>query len=1192
MSLHVLADHMATHGRGPDSMLVHMSPQEVQALQELAMKNGGSLTINPQTGLPEAGFLDSILPIIAGIALGPAGFGLMSAGMAGVAVGGVTALATGSLEKGLMAGMGAYGGAGISGALAGAGEGAMGLAASEAAQQEALKQGLTGEARSQFLQNAVTDKLAAATPFDKLSAGFTNLGTEAGRTAALDAAGGGMGALKYGAAAIAPIMADQMVETTTKAPTTDTGYIRQKVYDPISGTYTDVGPVKASEWGSRSFSDLRRGYADGGIVALNNGGVAHFRAAGYVDDGGLQDQEFTPAPDYAITGGGGAAPPAYTDQQIQAAVDASRNQGFTNDQILQGAQANYGTDVSRFLAPAASTTPDYAITGHGTTAATTGGLDTLAANQAAATLAQNTGGAGTGLLGGVSQAVRDFAAANPDALSGATAGTTAATTGGAGTGFLSGVSQAVQNAVAANPNLFSGNTATTGGLNTLAANQAAITGAGAVTPGANNATSGTSGDSGVLTLLANQGAASVTGAATTPAADQAAARAQVATIYRNVLGRDPDAAGLDYWSSQITSGKSPESVYQDMLTAAKTYIPSGVVTADQIRNLNFADATKAYTGYQSADTGNVVDDWVRNIIGREPTAADKEQAWYKNAATNMSNPGAAAETYKQFQGYAAQSAQTAAETRAAEAAATIKAAGLTDADVFASTGMHIVDLVKVNPDLAQNLIGASQLKPGETYKPKSIADYVSMDKLVGKDFYGLGQLNQDQQAQLAIAEAKKGIAAGMSDKDIAKAVDLKYLKGFTEADIKKFIDDNHLRLINQPPNSSIIGGSGNDVIGVKTDTGAILPISTLKDGTQVVVNPTQVATTGVTTPTVLNEAARTALPVGVAGNQTATINPNGTVSMTTGTPNMPEGGYTGMTSLRDAYTKGGGSLGYTPYTPKTMAEFNAKYTNTGDTKSAYDYLMGKGPNPYKSGVGEIMRPYNETTLGMPVAGNKPYIWNQSTGKYDRNPDYVRPMRDSSGNVTYTMSQAEIKDYLGKNKDLSGQELYDWAVSNNLSAQDVADAQNVPLSKIYAQFRDAKKAADAAKKAADTTAADTTTTDKVLNHRAAGGPVGYAVGGGLGSLGSYSDGGRLLRGPGDGVSDSIPASIGQSQQPARLADGEFVVPARIVSELGNGSTEAGARKLYAMMDRVQRARGKTTGKDRVAANTSADKYLPA
>jgi hypothetical protein len=105
-------------------------------------------------------------------------------------------------------------------------------------------------------------------------------------------------------------------------------------------------------------------------------------------------------------------------------------------------------------------------------------------------------------------------------------------------------------------------------------------------------------------------------------------------------------------------------------------------------------------------------------------------------------------------------------------------------------------------------------------------------------------------------------------------------------------------------------------------------------------------------------------------------------------------------------------------------------------------------------------------------------------------------------------------------------------------------------------------------------------------------VGYAMGGGLGSLGSYSDGGRLLRGPGDGVSDSIPATIGRKNQPARLADGEFVIPARIVSELGNGSTDAGAKKLYAMMDRVQRARGKTTGKNKVAANSRADKYLPA
>jgi hypothetical protein len=100
--------------------------------------------------------------------------------------------------------------------------------------------------------------------------------------------------------------------------------------------------------------------------------------------------------------------------------------------------------------------------------------------------------------------------------------------------------------------------------------------------------------------------------------------------------------------------------------------------------------------------------------------------------------------------------------------------------------------------------------------------------------------------------------------------------------------------------------------------------------------------------------------------------------------------------------------------------------------------------------------------------------------------------------------------------------------------------------------------------------------------------GYAGGGG--TLGDYSDGGRLLRGPGDGVSDSIPATIA-GKQPARLADGEFVIPARIVSELGNGSTQAGARQLYAMMDRVQARRRKTVGKDQVAVDSKASKLLP-
>ena len=98
----------------------------------------------------------------------------------------------------------------------------------------------------------------------------------------------------------------------------------------------------------------------------------------------------------------------------------------------------------------------------------------------------------------------------------------------------------------------------------------------------------------------------------------------------------------------------------------------------------------------------------------------------------------------------------------------------------------------------------------------------------------------------------------------------------------------------------------------------------------------------------------------------------------------------------------------------------------------------------------------------------------------------------------------------------------------------------------------------------------------------------AKGGVMSGLGGYSDGGRMLKGPGDGMSDSIPGVIG-NKQPARLADGEFVVPADVVSHLGNGSTDAGAKKLYAMMDKIRKAR---TGKKKQAPAVKADRYMPA
>jgi hypothetical protein len=82
--------------------------------------------------------------------------------------------------------------------------------------------------------------------------------------------------------------------------------------------------------------------------------------------------------------------------------------------------------------------------------------------------------------------------------------------------------------------------------------------------------------------------------------------------------------------------------------------------------------------------------------------------------------------------------------------------------------------------------------------------------------------------------------------------------------------------------------------------------------------------------------------------------------------------------------------------------------------------------------------------------------------------------------------------------------------------------------------------------------------------------------------------RFLSGGGDGMSDDIPAVI-SGKQPARLADGEFVVPADVVSHIGNGSSKAGAKQLYSMMDKVRSAR---TGNKQQGKQIKPAKFLPA
>ena len=81
-------------------------------------------------------------------------------------------------------------------------------------------------------------------------------------------------------------------------------------------------------------------------------------------------------------------------------------------------------------------------------------------------------------------------------------------------------------------------------------------------------------------------------------------------------------------------------------------------------------------------------------------------------------------------------------------------------------------------------------------------------------------------------------------------------------------------------------------------------------------------------------------------------------------------------------------------------------------------------------------------------------------------------------------------------------------------------------------------------------------------------------------------GYYLGGPTDGMADQIPATI-NNMEPARLSDGEFVIPADVVSHLGNGNSDAGAQNLYGMMERVRKDR---TGNPKQGKQIDPNKYL--
>ena len=335
MSLHLAAKHLSSKGRGPDSALVHMAPGEVAGLQALAKAHGGSLSVNPDTGLPEAGFLSSILPAIAGFALGPAGFGLMSPMMAGATVGGIGALTSGNLGKGLMAGMGAYGGAGLGAGLVGMGEQAMNApmlnAAAEAARLGDPTGGLAG------LNSNMMGQASQASGWDKAVAGAKAGWNDPSKL--VSGLGGGSSKKGYGylAAAAAPTVMEALTpkQSSIGVPRTDAATAQKVRYNPSTGRYDPIVEAK---------------YAEGGTTPWNT------KWKPDVPDYGQQDRDFSKEILYYDMANNLKPEDETLKKPIAADVNNAALAGYQLGDGVQGGNFSAGPTYSGFT----GLTPDFA----------------------------------------------------------------------------------------------------------------------------------------------------------------------------------------------------------------------------------------------------------------------------------------------------------------------------------------------------------------------------------------------------------------------------------------------------------------------------------------------------------------------------------------------------------------------------------------------------------------------------------------------------------------------------------------------------------------------------------------------------------------------------------------------------------------------------------------------------------------
>jgi len=1162
MSLQNLANQMQSTGRGGDTMLVHMNPKEVAGLQQLAMAHGGSLTINPQTGLPEAGFLSSLLPTVLGMALAPAtggaSLGLTEAWQTAALVGAGTGLMTGSLKKGLMAGLGAFGGAGMApgimgastaaptaaanvvgntaqnmgalyqgGANAATGAGAslgtaqnMGVLNQNAAlapvtntaqNMGPLYQGAGVPPTSTAINTPVVGQGGAPSVFDKFGSGLKNIITNQDGAGSRFVDENKKNLLSSG---ISMLMSPEEKEAEKKRKEEEqyvfhrwpSNYSRQQMSDRPAGSTSERTYFAAS----------------GGMVPgpEEHGTVEHMSQMNANSVGGNMRYPMASqtTPTYAMP-----AERPISQNVIYPATDepVDAYTGMPTAKMM----ASGGIASLAAFAPGGSVGFKSKLTAVKAPTKVAPKTTDTSKLEAAIKAAQKYGSSEeqTNKYNDLTNQIKDRQnekaskakeladrqksyAADLKRMQGEQAARVKELNteyGNKVKDFNADTQKELKSRQADIKNTKDKNEQKQKQAELAEWQKGRANDLANINKDKTNAINDAGNDIKNFTNDFNNYKNEI-------ATFNKDADTQISTLAK-------DQATAKQYAGLAKTREGQEKQFEDTKSANQKLLDKA--------NEDFEAATNKYTDYQNA-------------------LKDEKAKWEEE--TKRTTSGIAARgTYTKAPGN-----ETAADLQSRidyivkhpEGAGAMGATYLTKEQKDQVAKLKDQLTSASNTKVYNPATGQYEANTTKTYQElKAAPSYDTTKKIQEED--NVRQIFEELTGRSPTQDELKqfGFGKNMSDQDVVNAITNKK-SGLAELNMTAQFSDDDLN--DQAKYYWGRAMTKGELAYFKDPANKITNFNALRSVMQN--NPAYLQNLNKINQAAFNKeqtAAQVAMEGPVTKEQVSSL-------------------------YQDLFGK-----------PPTDEQLSAALSS-GASKSQLTAQLKASPEYSAKMTQPLVPEVKQTTAGIPAINTGPAMtqerMNALLAAYNTAPAGGQQTADQLGLAPL------VKGTTGQGGYVFNQPQQEASIAGALPYQDIIN--RLGIGGVYQQIAD--KAPALQPGAQFNVAQGYTPIGQTARPMADG---GYA-GGGY-HLGDYSDGGRLLKGPGDGVSDSIPASIG-NKQPARLADGEFVIPARIVSELGNGSTEAGARQLYAMMDRVQKKRRATVGKGKVAVNSRAHQVLPA